>query len=90
MINRDKVIHASNLLQGSSKDENRIKALGSDWFKKYHLFDHFRNGHTNGFLDAGSGITIANKVRSKHLSQYLPLTRHRHVYMRGTCAKNLV
>lgn len=37
--------------------------MGPEWVKKYHLFDKFRSGRTNGFLDAGSGITLADKVR---------------------------
>lgn len=50
------------LLQGRSADEERAKQLGPEWIKKYHLFDKYRDGCTNGFLDAGSGITLANKV----------------------------
>lgn len=43
--------------------------MGPEWTKKYHLFDNFRGGRTNGFLDAGSGINLADKacVYARHL-----------------------
>ncbi|QKX63017.1 uncharacterized protein TRUGW13939_10185 [Talaromyces rugulosus] len=49
-------------LKGNSYDEWRASRLGSEWAKKYHLFDKFKGGATNGFLDAGSGITLADKA----------------------------
>ncbi|KAJ5569878.1 uncharacterized protein N7459_009308 [Penicillium hispanicum] len=58
-------------VKNSSTDEKRADALGPEWGKKYHLFDGFRNGLTNGFLDAGSGITLADKacVYARHLCE---------------------
>ncbi|OJJ31433.1 hypothetical protein ASPWEDRAFT_141671 [Aspergillus wentii DTO 134E9] len=58
-------------IKDSPQDEDRAKALGPEWEKKYHLFDKFRNGRTNGFLDAGSGITLADKActYARHLCE---------------------
>ncbi|KAJ5178948.1 hypothetical protein N7492_002158 [Penicillium capsulatum] len=58
-------------IKNSARDEQRAKALGTEWGKKYHLFDQFRGGRTNGFLDAGSGITLADKacVYARHLCE---------------------
>ncbi|KAJ5095638.1 hypothetical protein NUU61_004994 [Penicillium alfredii] len=58
-------------IKGSAKDEQRAKALGPEWEKKYHLFDKFRGGRTNGFLDAGSGVNLADKacVYARHLCE---------------------
>ncbi|KAJ5111990.1 hypothetical protein N7532_000035 [Penicillium argentinense] len=56
-------------VKNSPKDEKRATELGPEWAKKYHLFDRFRDGRTNGFLDAGSGVTLADKacVYARHL-----------------------
>lgn len=50
--------------QDEADDERRASAHGPEWSKKFHLFDKFKHGATNGFLDAGSGITLADKVRT--------------------------
>lgn len=50
------------MLKGQAEDEERIKKLGKDWLRKYHVLDRFNDGHTNGFLDAAAGITLADKV----------------------------
>ncbi|KAL4916508.1 FAD dependent oxidoreductase [Aspergillus aurantiobrunneus] len=62
--------------KGSPEDEERARKLGPDWAKKYRLFDHFKNGATNGFLDAGSGITLADKacVYARHLCEKAGVT----------------
>ncbi|KAJ6171845.1 hypothetical protein N7470_000912 [Penicillium chermesinum] len=56
-------------VKDSPEDEKRAADLGPEWAKKHHLFDHFRNNRTNGFLDAGSGVTLADKacVYARHL-----------------------
>ncbi|KAJ5369570.1 hypothetical protein N7509_014182 [Penicillium cosmopolitanum] len=56
-------------VKNTGSDERRVNSLGPDWAKKYHRFDTFRDGRTNGFLDAGSGITLADKacVYARHL-----------------------
>ncbi|OQD74928.1 hypothetical protein PENDEC_c009G00674 [Penicillium decumbens] len=58
-------------IKDSPEDEKRAQSLGPEWGKKYHLFDNHRGGRTNGFLDAGSGITLADKacVYARHLCQ---------------------
>ncbi|CAG8207395.1 unnamed protein product [Penicillium salamii] len=58
-------------IKNNADDEKRASARGADWGKKYHLFDQFKDGATNGFLDAGSGITLADKacVYARHLCQ---------------------
>jgi hypothetical protein len=53
--------------QNNADDEKRAGAHGPEWAKKFHLFDKFKDGATNGFLDAGSGITLADKVRNLSL-----------------------
>lgn len=56
-------------IKNTDGEEKRAGDLGPEWARKYHLFDYFKNNHTNGFLDAGSGITLADKacVYARHL-----------------------
>ncbi|CAG8021745.1 unnamed protein product [Penicillium salamii] len=58
-------------IKNNGDDEKRASARGAEWGRKYHLFDQFKDGATNGFLDAGSGITLADKacVYARHLCQ---------------------
>ncbi|KAJ5758224.1 uncharacterized protein N7511_006918 [Penicillium nucicola] len=58
-------------IKGSVDDEKRAGIRGDEWAQKYHLFDKFKDGATNGFLDAGSGITLADKacVYARYLCQ---------------------
>ncbi|OGE50367.1 hypothetical protein PENARI_c017G11325 [Penicillium arizonense] len=58
-------------IKDNNDDSKRAKDLGPEWAKKYHLFDNFKDGATNGFLDAGSGITLADKacVYARHLCE---------------------
>ncbi|KAL3476717.1 FAD dependent oxidoreductase [Aspergillus californicus] len=58
-------------IKGNANDEERAKRLAPVWGKKYHLFDHFKDGATNGFLDAASGVTLADKacVYARHLCE---------------------
>ncbi|OQE75587.1 hypothetical protein PENNAL_c0073G09655 [Penicillium nalgiovense] len=58
-------------IKDEADDERRASAHGPEWSKKFHLFDKFKHGATNGFLDAGSGITLADKacVYARYLCQ---------------------
>ncbi|OJJ07021.1 hypothetical protein ASPVEDRAFT_154944 [Aspergillus versicolor CBS 583.65] len=58
-------------VKGNTNDEERAWKLGAEWGKKYHNFDHFNNNATNGFLDAASGVTLADKacVYARHLCE---------------------
>ncbi|CAP98823.1 Pc22g15350 [Penicillium rubens Wisconsin 54-1255] len=58
-------------IKNNTDDEKRAGAHGPEWAKKFHLFDKFKDGVTNGFLDAGSGITLADKacVYARYLCQ---------------------
>ncbi|CAG8899629.1 unnamed protein product [Penicillium egyptiacum] len=58
-------------IKDNADDERRAGAHGPKWAKKFHLFDKFKDGATNGFLDAGSGITLADKacVYARYLCQ---------------------
>jgi hypothetical protein len=65
-----------------------------EWVKKYHLFDKFKDGATNGFLDAGSGITLADKACSSKRREKKGVAVNayhssRLVYMHGICVNKL-
>ncbi|KAF2167794.1 hypothetical protein M409DRAFT_65895 [Zasmidium cellare ATCC 36951] len=58
-------------IKDNAEDEDRIRERGGQWHNKYHRFDHMRRGATNGFLDTGAGITLADKacVYARHLCE---------------------
>jgi len=39
--------------------------MDAKWVKKYHALDKMNDGNTNGFLDIGAGINLADKVSSE-------------------------
>ena len=49
-------------IKGNAWDEERLREISPKWVAKYHAVDRICDGNTNGFLDIGAGITLADKV----------------------------
>lgn len=67
-----------NLCQGNVEDEERLARISPKWVEKLHVIDKIAGGNTNGFLDIGGGVTLADKVTWKlsfwsHANQTLGL-----------------
>lgn len=52
-------------MKGNAEDERRLRKIDPKWVGKLHAIDKINGGNTNGFLDIGCGITLADKVIPK-------------------------
>ncbi|KAK5050880.1 hypothetical protein LTR84_003439 [Exophiala bonariae] len=53
---------AQQFIKGNVEDEERLGHISHKWVEKLHAVDKIAGGNTNGFLDIGGGITLADKA----------------------------